>query len=101
MFKDTPKSTRSVVIAATAVFALSGAIYEQENMLPKHYYNLPDNATGSYSNVLNFENINKINLNTPNQIETLNNFIKSLSVNSKDLDPEIVNIVNDNIFDLI
>lgn len=101
MFNDTPRSTRPVVIAATAVFALSGAIYEQESMIPQYYYNFPNDTIGSYSNVLNFENVNKINLSKVNKLETLNTFIKTLSENSKNLDPEIVNIVNDNIFDLI
>jgi hypothetical protein len=101
MPKDTTKTTRPVVVAATAVFALSGVIYEQDNIVPERYYELSDENISSYSNVLNLDNINKLNLNTMNQIQTLNNFIKNLNENSKDLNPEIVDIVNDNIFNLI
>jgi hypothetical protein len=101
MNKDTTKTTRPVVVAATAVFALSGAIYEQDNIVPERYYEPSDEVKSSYSNVLNLNNINQLNLNAINQIETFNSFIKNINENTKDLDPEIVDIVNDNIFNLI
>ena len=91
----------NAVTAATAAVALSSALYNVDSFVPNSYYQLPEDFDIPYSARLHLQDINKLDLELIDKAETLYGFVKKLSTNTVDLDPKIVDLVNDNFWDLI
>lgn len=101
MTKSTSLSTGTIAIAATAALVFSTALYEQENIMPLNFYDIPQNDYISISNTISLDSINNLDYSILDKIEIMNDFVKILTVSSIDLDSEIVDLVNDNFWDLI
>lgn len=101
MTKSTSLSTGTIAIAATAALVFSTALYEQENIMPMNFYDIPQNDYISISNTISLDSINNLDYSILDKIEIMNDFVKILTVSSIDLDSEIVDLVNDNFWDLI
>ena len=101
MTKSTSLSTGTIAIAATAALVFSTALYEQEHIMPMNFYDIPQNDYISISNTISLDSINNLDYSILDKIEIMNDFVKILTVSSIDLDSEIVDLVNDNFWDLI
>lgn len=95
-------STNTVAVAVTTALAVSTMLNGNEYILPSQNYDV----TQYRNNVLISESFNLTNLNDSSFTclsisETINNFLKELVSGIKDLDDIVIDVVNENFWDLV
>lgn len=96
-------SLASIVLFATISTSAISLSYGLEPLIPKmnHSYSFPNSIADWKDNAFNQPIDYQLHNEDVEKLQTIINFSKKVLKNTKDIDSEFVNIVNDNFWELI